>query len=83
MIAHTSLAAYHDTDRTCLRAYIAGVIAANAPVTRRQIAKITGLETSCVAGRVNELLMAGQIKELPETMPCPISGRRVKVVISA
>lgn len=79
-VAHTSISAYHDIDRSCIRAYIAGVVAQFGPMTRRQISEKTSLETSCVSGRVKELLDAGSLKELPETAKCPISGVRVKWV---
>lgn len=79
-VAHTSIAAYHETDRSCIRAAIVGLPSQNEALTRRQISKVLGIETSCIAGRVNELLSSGAIHELPETAPCPITGKRVKWV---
>jgi len=82
-VAHTSIAAYHDTDRSSIRAAIVGLLCQNEAMTRKLIAKTLGLETSCVAGRVNELLASGAIHELPETAPCPVTGVRVKWVAVA
>lgn len=82
-VAHTSIAAYHDTDRSCIRAAIVGLLSQNPAMTRKLIATTLGLETSCVAGRVNELLASGAIHELPETAPCPVTGVRVKWVAIA
>lgn len=82
-VAHTSISAYHGIDRSCIRAAIVGLLSQNTAMTRKLIAKTLGLETSCVAGRVNELLAAGAIHELPETAPCPVTGVRVKWVAIA
>lgn len=45
--------------------------------TRRQLARMTGLETSCVAGRINELLETQQVA-LYGAIKCPVSGRMVQ-----
>lgn len=82
-VAHTSISAYHNTDRSCIRAAIVGLLSQNEAMTRKLIAKTLGLETSCVAGRVNELLASGAIRELSETAPCPVTGVRVKWVAVA
>lgn len=82
-VAHTSISAYHDTDRSCIRAAIVGLLSQNPAMTRRQISQVLGLETSCVAGRVNELINACALVELPMTSPCPITGKRVKWVAVA
>jgi hypothetical protein len=47
--------------------------------SRRQLADMTRLETSCVAGRVNELVKAGSL-EVVGTIKCRISGRTVEAV---
>ena len=47
--------------------------------SRRQISKLTGLETSTVAGRVNELVEDGQII-VCGNIKCPHSGRTVEAV---
>lgn len=47
--------------------------------SRRQVANLTGLETSAVAGRVNELIADGQIVTAG-TMRCVITGRTVEAI---
>lgn len=45
--------------------------------TRRQVAHSLELETSCVAGRVNELITAGLVAETEQHVRCPITKRMV------
>jgi hypothetical protein len=45
--------------------------------SRRQLAKLTKMETSSVSGRVNELIQSGAIK-VCGTIRCPITGRNVE-----
>lgn len=59
-----------------IRQRIVAFVAAAGQTTRRQIAESLGLETSCVAGRVNQLITAGELVEFG-LEPCPITGRRV------
>lgn len=47
--------------------------------SRRQLATMTGLETSAVAGRCNELVTDGQIQVCGH-IRCPITGRLVEGV---
>ena len=47
--------------------------------SRRQIAQLTGLETSAVAGRVNELVSSGSLVACG-AIKCPITGRQVEAV---
>lgn len=47
--------------------------------SRRQLAKLTGLETSAVAGRCNELIDDGQLVVCGH-IRCPLSGRQVEAV---
>lgn len=47
--------------------------------SRRQLAKMTGLETSSVAGRVNELIEDGQLI-ICGNIKCPHTGRTVEAV---
>lgn len=47
--------------------------------SRRQLANLTGLETSAVAGRCNELMADGLI-EVCGSIRCPITGRTVEGV---
>ena len=49
-------------------------------VSRRQIARITGLETSTVAARTNSLIAARRLVESEELTPCPVTGRNVHMV---
>lgn len=69
-VRDTSLRAYdeiQDTGRAhSLRETILDVIAAHpAGITRKAISEATGLPINTVAGRVNELLKADAIAELP------------------
>ena len=47
------------------------------PISRRQVAKALGKETSSVSGRVNSLVAKRYVKEEIEASPCPITGRGV------
>jgi hypothetical protein len=47
--------------------------------SRRQLAGLTGLETSAVAGRCNELIADGQLV-VCGVIKCPITGRTVEAV---
>lgn len=47
------------------------------PLSRREISKYLGLETSSVAARVNAMIEDGHLEEIPKAMPCPITGRLV------
>lgn len=49
-------------------------------VSRRQIAQLTGLETSTVAARTNSLIAARRLVESEELTPCPVTGRNVHKV---
>jgi hypothetical protein len=49
-------------------------------VSRRQIAHLTGLETSTVAARVHSLIAARRLVESEDLTPCPVTGRNVHKV---
>ena len=49
-------------------------------VSRRQIARLTGLETSTVAARVHSLIAAHRLVESEDLTPCPVTGRNVHMV---
>jgi len=49
-------------------------------VSRRQIAQLTGLETSTVAARTNSLIAAHRLVESEDLRRCPITGRNVHMV---
>jgi DNA-binding IclR family transcriptional regulator len=51
----------------------------HGPMTRREIEERTGMRSSTVAGRVNELLTVGMVDEV-DRRRCRISGRVVSVV---
>jgi len=59
------------------RAIIAQLVRQRGPMTRREIAAFLHMETSSVAGRVNELMHAGILVEQDDLRPCPITGRKV------
>lgn len=59
------------------RAIIAQLVRQRGPMTRREIAGFLRMETSSVAGRVNELMHSGVLIEQDEIRPCPITGRKV------
>jgi hypothetical protein len=81
-VAHTSIQSYDALKRgvmsnqheTIVHALVPGLI-----YTRRQIAGMTGLETSAVAGRVNELIADG-VMVGDGVIKCPITGRTVEAV---
>lgn len=56
---------------------IAQLVRQRGPMTRREIAGFLHMETSSVAGRVNQLMQRGVLVESDEIAPCPITGRRV------
>lgn len=50
-------------------------------ITRRELAAFARVELCAVAGRINELVKYGAIKE-PTKRKCSLSGRNVKVLIA-
>lgn len=62
-----------------LHAKIVEAMRDGAVYTRRQIAGLTGIETSSVAGRVNELIADGFIQVLGKAK-CPVTGRMVETI---
>lgn len=80
MTATTSIHAYHDheasgkasTQRARIMAYMRHQ---TRPVSRREIARALGLETSTVSGRVNELMDVGIVAV--GRMQCPVTGKKV------
>ena len=80
-VRDTSIATYHDIisksgvgqSAQSIARFIAGHV---DPVSRRQVARGLNMETSSVAGRVNELIKCAVIAETPK-MLCPISKRSV------
>lgn len=78
MIKHSSRIAYAESSEAhrLIRQRIRDYVQQHGPATRRAIASALDLETSCVAGRVNELMRAGVLVEFG-LAPCPRTGRRV------
>lgn len=84
-VRDTSREAYHETanERAECRKKILAALEQSGPTSRRAIAMMTGLEVSCVAGRVNELIKVGAIEELDAPQLCPITHRHVHWVKAA
>lgn len=59
------------------RDIIAQLVRQRGPMTRREIASFLHMETSSVSGRCNELLELGELTELDDKRPCPITKRVV------
>ena len=81
-VSQTSIRSYDALKSSGFKGQHAAVVShmeAGRIYSRRQIAKLTGLETSAVAGRCNELLEAGQIVVCGH-IRCPITGRQVEAV---
>jgi len=78
----TSRAAYHDIKATGFHGQHAWIVSHLRPgkiYSRRQIAKLTHLETSTVAARCNKLIEIGQMVVFG-TIKCPLSGKHVEAV---
>lgn len=78
-VRDTSKQAYHDTvdqRARCQRLILAALQELGA-TSRRAVAQHTKLDISCVAGRVNELIRAGAVREFEKPQPCPITQRNV------
>lgn len=81
-VAASSISTYHDITPLITGECYRKILQAMSPgltYTRKQIARLTGLETSCVAGRVNELLEMEQLS-LTGSVKCPITNRTVQGV---
>lgn len=82
-VSTTSADTYHairrDGSLTRQQAQIMAVIEAGRDYSRREIAYLADMETSSVAGRVNELL-ASEVLEAGRTRPCSYTGKTVHAV---
>jgi len=58
------------------------VLYATTALSRREIARRTGLEIATVCGRVNELIHDHHLRETPHLIRCPITGKRVHGVLA-
>lgn len=76
----TSIAAFKATRP--LQATQAGMILAilkdaGTPMTRLQLSARSGVDRGLTYSRVGVLIERGEVTELPDKAPCPISGRDV------
>jgi len=81
-VSQTSLSSYDALKSSGFRGQHAAIVSRMQPsrlYSRRQLAVLTGLETSSVAGRVNELLKGSQL-EVCGTIKCPLTGKTVEAV---
>jgi hypothetical protein len=81
-VAHSSLQTFDAMSGSGFAAFQALILARmkhGQLYSRRQLSAVTKLETSCIAGRVNELIATGAI-EVCGSMKCPISGRTVEAI---
>lgn len=81
-VSLTSIKSYDALKSSGFKGQHAAIVSHMEPgriYSRRQIAKLTGLETSAVAGRVFELIEDGVLVE-SGTIVCPLTGKHVKGV---
>ncbi len=81
-VTSTTLASYDQMNGAGfghLQSMILSQIAPGKVYSRRQLARMTGLETSTIAGRINELLALDAV-EVVGTIRCPVTGRQVEAV---
>ena len=77
-VRQTSVEAYHSITPTVTGAQskiIIDAVSFAGDATLSEIAQVTGLRTSSIAGRVNELKRAGALVEC-ESRKCSVTGRR-------
>ena len=82
-VATTSICTYHqithitaELQLMILGLFFAGDLFNEVVLTRKEIARQLGLETSTVSGRVNELMHADRLVQVG-TKRCDVSGRIV------
>jgi DNA-binding IclR family transcriptional regulator len=84
MIATTSVMAYKEhkavgkVGAQCI--HIFDAMQFDKDYSRRELAKLTGLELSSVCGRVNEMLESGMLQE-NNSRKCQITGKTIHPVI--
>lgn len=81
-VSESSLRSYDALRASGFRGQHAAIVSHMDPgktYSRRQLAKMAGLETSAIAGRVNELIAAGDVVGVGH-IKCPITGRLVEGV---
>ncbi len=84
MVNQSSITSYNEvvkdgTIPTQNRVILDVLFNSSTPMSNRMIAKVTGYETSAVAGRVNGLMKSGLVIESHYDL-CPHSRRRVRFV---
>ena len=62
------------------RQQIVSLLKRRGPMTRREISIELLADVSCIAGRVNELIESGDVRQLPGLRACPITKRNVNWV---
>ena len=81
-VSSTTLASYDQMNGAGFGALQSLILARMKPgqlYSRRQLAQMTRLETSTVAGRVNELI-SRDVLEVVGTIKCPVTQRNVEAV---
>ncbi len=82
-VAETSILQYHSmrdsNELAPKQKLIMDGMWSRAVYSRRQLSRMTGLETSCVAGRCNELIEMGLL-ETAGLIKCPLTGKTVQGV---
>jgi DNA-binding MarR family transcriptional regulator len=82
-VKDTSIDAYDDLRHTIklgkMQQDVLNVMKPNTIYTRRELSRITKLETSTIAGRVNELIEAGYI-DVVNKIKCPITNKTVEAL---
>ena len=83
-VKDTSIDAYDDLRHTIklgkMQQEVLSVMKPKTLYTRRELSRITKLETSTIAGRVNELIEAGFI-DVVDKVKCPITNKTVEALI--
>jgi hypothetical protein len=82
-VANTSIEAYDEhkaAGKVGAQAHmILGILNSDQNYSRREIAKVAGIELSSVCGRVNELLAVGLLVEDPKRK-CSVTGKTINPV---
>ena len=84
IVRTASAAAYREIATNGIQASATELILATVSdaegMTRKEISRATGLEINQVAGRVNEMVKSGQLKEGEHKRKCRVTGRLVGYV---
>ena len=83
-VKDTSIDAYDDLRHTIklgkMQQEVLDAMKPKIIYTRRELSRLTNLETSSIAGRVNELIEAGFI-DVIDKVKCPITNKTVEALI--